>query len=167
MNERPLARKAGKVVIHLKTFQRHGGCRSGRGGQLFSFEAVFSPKGAAGQPLHLWDRATGLIDPAIAKSWQRFDIRMILEKNWTTLGPKLAGKLHVYMGADDTYYLEGATDLLRKTLKDLGSDAVVEIFPGRDHGTLVDQKLRDRITREMADRFRKTAEHVDGTIPRD
>jgi S-formylglutathione hydrolase FrmB len=155
-DDRPLARKAGKVVTHFKSLSDMEVVLS-RGGQLFSFEAVFSPKGAAGQPLHLWDRATGLIDPAIAKAWQSYDIRMILEKNWSTLGPKLAGKLHIYMGAEDTYYLEGATDLLRKTLKGLGSDAVVEIFPGRDHGTLVDQKLRARMAREMADRYRKTA----------
>ena len=127
----------------------------GRGGQLFSFEAVFSPKGADGQPKPLWDRATGAIDAKVAESWQKYDIRKILEKNWDKLGPKLAGKLHVYMGADDTFYLEGATILLQKTLKDLGSDAKVEIFPGRDHGTLLDQKMRERISREMTELFMK------------
>ena len=35
----------------------------------------------------------------------------------------------------------------------LGSDAVVEVFPGRDHSTLIDKKLRDRIAREMAARL--------------
>ena len=80
---------------------------------------------------------------------------MILEKNWPSLGPKLASKLHIYMGAEDTFYLNGATALLQKALKDLGSDAVVEIFPGRDHGTLMDQKMRDRITREMAARLER------------
>ena len=33
---------------------------------------------------------------------------MILANNWPTLGPKLAGKLHIYVGAEDTFYLEGA-----------------------------------------------------------
>ena len=72
-----------------------------------------------------------------------------------TLGPKLAGKLHVYMGGDDTFYLDGATKLLQASLQRLGSDAVIEIFPGRDHGSLMDSALRKRISSEMADQFRK------------
>ncbi len=151
-NKRPLARKGGKAVLFYQPFNDME-VVLGRGGQLFSFESVFSPKGANGAPLPLWDRATGAIDSKVAQAWQKYDIRMILEKNWPTLGPKLAGKLHVYMGADDTFYLEGATILLQKTLKNLGSDAVVEIFPGRDHTTLMDQKMRERIAREMAERF--------------
>jgi hypothetical protein len=150
--DRPLARRGGKVLFHYKPFSDMEGV-FGRGGQLFSFEAVFSPKDADGRPLPLWDRATGAIDPKVAKAWQRYDIRMILEKNWGTLGLQLAGKLHVYTGADDTFYLDGATALLQKSLKDLGSDAKVEIFPGRDHGNLMDQKMRDRITREMAEQY--------------
>ena len=123
---------------------------SGRGGQLFSFEAVFSPRGPDGEPRKLWDRDTGAVDAAVAEAWKKYDIRLHLEKNWPTLGPKLVGKLHVYMGGDDTFYLEGATRLLGESLKRLGSDAMVEIFPGRDHGTVVDAALRRRISREMA-----------------
>ena len=33
----------------------------------------------------------------------------------------------------------------------LGSDAVVEIFPGRHHGNLVDGAMRKRIGKEMAE----------------
>ena len=50
--------------------------------------------------------------------------------------------------------LEGATRLLQEALKSLSSDAVVELFPGKDHGTLMDRKMRERISREMANRFR-------------
>ena len=101
----------------------------GRGGQLYSFEAVFSPKGSDGSPRQLWNRQSGAVDPKVADSWRRYDIRLILERNWPKLGPKLAGKLHIYMGAEDTFYLEGATRLLGESLKKLGSDAVVEIVP--------------------------------------
>src|SRR5207302_3786661 len=121
--------------------------------QLRAFEAVFSPKGADGQPLKLWDRQTGKIDPAVAKTWERYDIRLILEKNWPKLGPKLAGKIHVYMGGQDTFYLEGATLLLKQSLAQLGSDAVIEIFPGKDHGSLMTTALRNRIATEMANQF--------------
>lgn len=151
---RPLARSGGKVTIRYKPFNDME-VVMGRGGQLFSFEAVFSPRGKDGKPMPLWDRSTGAIDPSVAKAWQRYDIRLVLERNWKTLGPKLAGKLHVYMGSEDTFYLEGATRLLGESLKGLGSDAVVEIFPGRNHGNLIDADLRQRMAKEMAAAFRK------------
>lgn len=151
---RPLGRKAGKVILKYKPFSDME-VVMGRGGQLQSFEAVFSPKGKDGQPMPLWNRTTGVIDPNVAKAWQRYDIRMILENNWKTLGPKLAGKIHVYMGDEDTFYLDGATRLLQKSLKELKSDAVVEMFPGRDHGNLLDAELRKRIASEMTKSVRE------------
>jgi hypothetical protein len=151
---RPLARKGDKVLMRYKPFSDME-VVMGRGGQLFSFEAVFSPRGKDGKPMPLWDRNTGAIDPAVAKAWQRYDIRMILERDWKTLAPKLAGKLHVYMGAEDTFYLEGATKLLQQSLKQMGSDAVVEIFPGRDHGTLMNADMRKRIAKEMVETYRR------------
>ena len=72
-------------------------------------------------------------------------------RRWT----KLKGKLHVYMGGEDTFYLEGATILLKESQAKLGSDAVIEIFPGKDHGTLMTQDLRQRIAREMAATYQK------------
>ncbi len=127
----------------------------GHGGQLASFEAVFSPRGADGRPRPLWDRATGAVDPETARAWEKYDIRRKLERDWKTLGPKLAGKLHVYTGAEDTFYLEGAVRLLQASLQELGSDAVVEIVPGRDHSSLLDKAMRERIAREMADALRR------------
>ena len=152
---RPIARNGTRPVLFYKGFSDMEEVM-GHGGQLRSFEAVFSPRGADGQPLKLWDRKTGAIDTAVAKTWEPYDIRLVLERNWKTLGPKLAGKIHVYMGDADTFYLEGATKLLQKSLKDLGSDAVVELFPGKNHGSLMTAELRQRIAREMADQFRKS-----------
>ena len=91
----------------------------------------------------------------LSKTWEAYDIRLILEKNWATLGPQLAGKLHVFMGDADTFYLEGATILLKESLSQLGSDAVVEIVPDKDHGSLLTSELRDRIRREMSERYLK------------
>ena len=85
----------------------------------------------------------------VAKDWEKYDVRLVLERNWTKLGPKLRGKLHIYMGEVDTFYLDGATRLLKESLATLGSDAVVQLFPGKDHG-LVDAALRERINKEMA-----------------
>jgi enterochelin esterase-like enzyme len=151
---RPLARSGGKPTIYYKPFSDME-VVMGRGGQLFSFEAVFSPKGADGRPLKLWDRKSGVVDPKVVESWRHYDIRLVLEQDWPRLAPRLAGKLHIYMGADDTFYLEGATRLLGESLKKLGSDAVVEIVPGRDHATLMTNDMRQRIAREMAEAIRK------------
>jgi hypothetical protein len=120
------------------------------GGQLRSFEAVFSPLGADGQPRQLWDRRTGRIDPEVARAWQQYDIRLKLQRNWQELGPKLAGKLHVITGQYDTFYLEGAVRNLGETLKSLGSDAAVEIVPGKDHSNVLTADLLARIRREMS-----------------
>src|SRR5207248_4891082 len=69
-------------------------------------------------------------------------IRLVLERNWKALGPKLAGKLHVYCGEEDTFYLDGPARLLKESLAKLGSDAVVELFPKKHHGNLVDGTMR-------------------------
>jgi hypothetical protein len=153
---RPLARAGGKPVLFYKPFSDMEDM-IGHGGQLPSFEAVFSPRGDDGQPRKLWDRKTGKIDPETAKAWEKYDIHLVLERNWKTLAPKLAGKLHVYMGSEDTFYLDGATVLLKESLAKLGSDAKVEIFPGKDHGSLMDKSLRQRIAQEMAEASRKSA----------
>ena len=152
--KRPIARRGDKAILFYKPFSDMEEVM-GRGGQLGSFEAVFSPRGRDGQPRKLWDRATGSVDPEVAKTWERYDIRLVLEQNWKMLAPKLAGKLHVWTGGADTFYLEGAVALLKESLKKLGSDADVEIVPGRDHG-LRDKAIRARIAREMAERYRRT-----------
>jgi hypothetical protein len=59
------------------------------------------------------------------------------------------------MGAEDTFYLEGATALLKESLAKLGSDAVVEIFPGKDHSTVLDTALRERIHKEIAAGYKR------------
>jgi S-formylglutathione hydrolase FrmB len=151
---RPLARRAGVPVVYYKAFSDMEEVM-GHGGQLGSFEAVFGPPGTDGRPCSLWDRGTGAVDPAVARAWQRYDIRLKLENNWKQLGPKLAGKLHVYVGGQDTFYLEGAVGRLKESLARLGSDAVVEVIPGRDHGSLMDRPMRQRIAREMAAQLRQ------------
>jgi dienelactone hydrolase len=152
---RPLARRGNKPVLWYKGFSDME-VVMGHGGQLASFEACFSPRGPDNKPKLLWDRMTGKIDTEVARSWEKYDIRLVLERNWQTLGPKLAGKIHVYMGGEDTFYLDGATALLKDALAKLKSDAVIEIFPGKDHGSVVDAKLRERMQKEMAAAFKKT-----------
>jgi len=126
-----------------------------KGGQLRSFEAVFSPLDEKGLPKKMWDRKTGKVDPSTAESWKAYDINLVLKNNWPKLAPKLAGKIHISMGDLDTFYLNGATALLKQTLADLGSDAQVEMVPGKDHGSLMTKELRERQKREMLEAYSK------------
>jgi hypothetical protein len=151
---RPLARVAGNVLLWYRDFD-HMETVLGPGGQLHSFEAAFSPRGKDGKPGLIWNRDTGEIDTAAAKSWEKYDIRLILERNWKTLCPTLTGKLHVFMGDEDTFYLDGATILVKESLDKLLAGAVVEIHAGKDHGSLMTTQLRNRIREEMTAAFLK------------
>ncbi|MGD8319752.1 MAG: hypothetical protein PVJ02_04845 [Gemmatimonadota bacterium] len=85
------------------------GTKSRSGGQWDIWEATFSPIGPDGYPQRLWDKVTGAIDPDVAAYWkEHYDLTHILQRDWATLGPKLAGKLHIYVGDMDNYYLNDA-----------------------------------------------------------
>jgi len=127
------------------------------GGQVESFEAVFSPRGDDGRPMQLFDRETGAVDPTVQKAWERYDISRLLVSNWKTLGPKLHGKIHLVVGTADNFHLEEAVYLLRDTLKGLGSDATFEFIDGRDHMDLYQGDLADRIMQAMYKVARPTA----------
>ncbi len=81
------------------------GDKSRSGGQWDIWEATYSPVGPDGYPVRLWDKDTGAINKTVAEAWKKYDLRHILEAQWTTLGPKLSHKLHIYMGDMDSYYL--------------------------------------------------------------
>ncbi len=150
----PLARSNGRPSLFAEDFIKMEQVL-GHGGQMGSFEAVFSPQGVDGKPMPLWNRETGAIDPVAAKAWEKYDIGLVIQRQWDQMGPKLKGKLFIYMGDADTFYLERAVVLLKETLEKLGSDAHVEIVPGRDHGTLLNADIRTKINQQMADQLRK------------
>ncbi len=130
---RPIARNpSGKPLLYYDDFVRQETVM-GPGGQIGSFEAVFSPRGADGKTVPLFDRATGAIDPDVAKAWEKYDIRLKLEREWPAIGPKLKGKIHVFAGEKDMFLLDGAAVLLKDSLAKLGSDAEVTIVPGMNH----------------------------------
>ncbi len=91
-----------------------------RSGQQWDiWEAVYSPMGEDGYPRRIWDKRTGVIDKEVAAYWrENYDLRHIMERDWATLGPKLQGKIHIYTGDMDNYYLNNAVylteDFLRK-----------------------------------------------------
>jgi S-formylglutathione hydrolase FrmB len=104
------------------------------GGQLASFEWVFSPRGAEGRPRPLFNRATGEIDPDVADYWRsHYDIVEYLNRNWESIGADLRGKIHLIIGTDDTFYLDGAAHSMESTLTRLGGDPHFTFLPGRSH----------------------------------
>ena len=105
----------------------------GKGFQIHSFEAVWSPRLPSGEPRPLFDRETGEVDPVTAESWKPYDIAHKVRTEWDTIGPKLGGKVHVYAGSEDNFYLELAVPVLQEAFKAVGSDAVVEIIEGMPH----------------------------------
>lgn len=90
-----------------------------RSGQQFDiWEAVYSPVGSDGYPKRIWNKETGAIDAEVAAYWkEHYDLRHILERDWARLGPKLAGKLHIYCGDMDNFYLNNAVYLMEDFLK--------------------------------------------------
>ena len=92
--------------------------RGRSGGQWDIWQAVFSPVGEDGYPAPIWDKYTGEIDPDVAAHWrENYDLRYVLERDWKTLGPKLEGKLHIYVGDMDSYYLNNAVYLMEGFLE--------------------------------------------------
>jgi pimeloyl-ACP methyl ester carboxylesterase len=149
---RPIARQQKKPILWYASFAKMDDVL-GRGGQLRSFEAVFSPLDENGLPQRLWDRKTGRVDPDVVQAWSKYDITRLLKRDWLSLEPKLRGKLHVYTGALDTFYLDGAVERLAEAVKELGSDAEVVVVPGKNHSDLLTKELRHKIMRQMSQMF--------------
>jgi len=101
------------------------GTRTRSGQQWDIWEAVFSPQGPDGYPVRLWDKRTGVIDRKVAEYWkEHYDLTWILRRDWNKgLGRKLAGKIHLYVGDMDNYYLNDAVYLAEEALKDLKDPA--------------------------------------------
>jgi len=95
----------------------------GRSGEQFDiWQAVYSPVGVDGYPKPIFDKVTGVIDHETAKYWhEHYDLNAILQRDWNTLGPKLQGKLHLFVGSDDTYFLNDAVYLMEDFLKTTGT----------------------------------------------
>lgn len=94
------------------------GTHSRSGDQFDIWEAVYSPQGEDGYPKRIFDKLTGEIDKSVAEYWrENYDLRYILERDWKTLGPKLQGKIHLYCGDMDNYYLNNAVYLMEDFLK--------------------------------------------------
>jgi Putative esterase len=100
-----------------------------------SWNAVFGPRGGDGLPKPLWDGKTGKIDKTVLEHWKKYDLRLVLEKDWQTLGPKLRGKIHIWVGDADTYFLNNAVHLLDDFLQTAkpAYEGKITFAPRKDH----------------------------------
>ena len=108
------------------------------GGQWGAWNAVYGPHDKRTKlPVPIWEPMTGKIDHKVAEKWRPYDLRYYLAKNWKVLGPKLQGKLHIWMGDSDNYFLNESMHLMDDFLKatqNPKSDAEITFGAGKGHG---------------------------------
>ncbi len=145
----------------------------GRSGEQWNiWQAVFSPVGEDGYPKPLWDVRTGQIDKSVAEYWrEHYDLSYIMKRDWATLGPKLAGKLHFAVGDMDTWYLNNAVHLTESMLNDPklqpAANATFNYGPLQPHcyqGTRLDAPQIERLNAFPAQIW-KMVQHIEDTAP--
>jgi hypothetical protein len=96
------------------------GDHSRSGGQYDIWQAVFGPVGTDGYPKPIFDKVTGDIDATVAAYWrEHFDLAYIIRRDWAKLEPKLSGKIHIYVGNGDNYYLTDSVYFAQERLEAL------------------------------------------------
>jgi S-formylglutathione hydrolase FrmB len=134
---RPLVRYRGKVLASLRDWVRLEEVLGHVGGTFQSFDWVFSPRAPDGSAMPMFNRVTGAVDPAVADYWEtRYDIARQIGHMSSGTRRALAGKLHVTVGDQDTFYLNGAVEKLRAVLRGVGIPATIRILPGKTHNNL-------------------------------
>jgi hypothetical protein len=120
------------------------------GEQWGAWNAVYGPRGKDGRPVPLWDPKTGVIDRSAVEHWKKYDLKIVLERNWKELAPKLKGKINIWVGEADNYFLNNAVHLLDEFLSkaDPPFGGKIVYGPGKGHCWL---GLTERqLTEEMA-----------------
>lgn len=151
----PIMRDKGKVVATMEQLARLESVLGPYGGQMTSFDWVFSPKGDNGAPEAMFDRATGQVHPEVVAYWRdHYDLAHIVESTWGQRGPQLKGRIHLIVGTADTFYLDGSAHKFEAVLHRLGAEPHFTYLPDRTHFNLYEQDkdrmaLFDQIGAEM------------------
>ncbi len=106
------------------------------GGQWGAWNALYSPKGEDGLPKPIFNPEIGTINKEVAEHWKKYDLLLYTSSNWPDLGPKIKGKIHVWMGDMDNFYLNNSMrdfDEFLKNTKNPKSDAQIEFTPMKGH----------------------------------
>jgi S-formylglutathione hydrolase FrmB len=130
----PIIRDQGKVLATFQELTQLEDVLGPYGGQVRSFDWVFSPRGPGGRPEPMFNHFTGDVDPAVVAYWQQhYDIAYRLAQQWPTIGRDLRGKVHLYVGTADTFYLDGAAHRLDAVFQSLHADEHFTYIPDRTH----------------------------------
>lgn len=130
-------------------------CRSGQ--QWDIWEATYSPMDKDGYPKRLWDRTSGSIDAEVASYWkENFDLTYIMKRDWPKIGNKLKGKIRIYCGDMDNYYLNNAVYLTEEFLENTKNpyyDGEVDYGDRAEHCWNGDHSQPNAISRLRYHRF--------------
>lgn len=147
---------------------------NGRSGQQWDiWQAVFSPAGIDGYPKPIWDKLTGRIDHNVAEYLkENYDLRYILERDWKKLGPKLRGKIHIYVGEADNFYLNNAVYLMEDFLHNTKNpyyEGEIDYGARAEHCWSGDHELSNAISRLRYTQmyFPKIVERIFKSAPTD
>jgi hypothetical protein len=142
--ERPLQRsREGQVLVterQMSQMESVLGSHGRSGQQLEIWEAAYGPVGKDGYPVPLWNKHTGVIDHSVALYMRDhgYDLTYYLKTHWAQYGKDWTGKIHVYVGDMDSYYLNLAVYDLEDVLnglKDPPANATFEYGrPEKPHG---------------------------------
>ena len=134
--------------------------------QLEIWEAVYGPVGADGYTKPLWDKRTGKIDHAVADYMREhgYDLRDYAQRNWSSIGPQLVGKIHLICGDMDNYWLNLAVyrmqDFLEQTRNPPAKAAFLYGRPLKGHG--YQGMTSAQLIREM---YKYMQGHLGGSLP--
>src|SRR5205085_9577287 len=79
----PLIRDSGKVVATFEQFAKTEAVLGPYGGQISSFDWVFSPKDKSGAPEPMFDRTTGAVNARVVEYWRDpLDLAPIVQTTW-------------------------------------------------------------------------------------
>lgn len=130
----PIMRDSGKVVATFEQFAKLEAVLGPYGGQVSSFDWVFSPKAPSGAPVPMFDRTTGAVDPSVVTYWRdHYDLAHLVETRWATNGSAWKGRFHLFVGTADTFYLDGAAHKFEAVLNRLEAQPHFTYIPDRTH----------------------------------
>jgi len=143
--------------IQLERVLGRGDTYATSGGQWGAWNAAYGPRGSDGRPREIWDPATGAVNREVAEAWKAYDLLHVLRSNWGKRGPQLQGKLHIWMGDMDSFYLNNAMRELEAFLQQAtapASDARFHWGQGEGHCWLGISE--EELIEQMVDRFQES-----------
>jgi enterochelin esterase-like enzyme len=130
----PIFRDKGAVVATAEQLTRIEDVTGSFGGQISSFDWVFSPKGKSGAPMQMFDHATGAVNPDVIAYWHdHYDLAHDVEVHWAERGASLKGRIHLIVGTADTFYLDGPAHRFEAVLNRLGAEPHFSYLQDRTH----------------------------------